>query len=75
MIRKKITIPLHQKESVSTIPTVPSAEKEICKAGMIVTHGAGDHSFHILKSIKIAESGVYDRIVKTAGKGMKEVLP
>jgi len=74
MIREKITIPLHQKEPVYAIPTVPLTEKRICNAGMIVTHGAGDHSFHILKFMKIAESVVYDRIVKTAGKWMKEVL-
>lgn len=47
IIRKKITIPLHQKESVSAILTVPSSEKGICNAGMIVAHDADDPSFHI----------------------------
>ena len=34
----------------------------------------GDHSFHIPQSMKIAESEVYDRIVKVAGKWMREIL-
>lgn len=42
MIRKKITIPLHQKESVSAILTVPSGKKRIFSAGVIVAHGAGN---------------------------------